>query len=257
MTAQAFDTTAAEFDRHRALPHGVAEEIRAAVLRAAGTTHPLVLDLGAGSGRFGWPFVTAGDRYLGVDVSYGMLHEFAQRVESPKLAQCDGESLPFRDESFDVVMLMHVVGGARGWRRLLAEARRVMRENGVLMIGKSAAPDDGMDALLKARLKSILEELGVPADQKQGAKALAWLESVASEKQVVAAASWTSERSARGFLDRKATGAKFVELPVTVREEALRRLTRWATDTFGSLDSVRPERYTFELTIFRFALPSS
>jgi ubiquinone/menaquinone biosynthesis C-methylase UbiE len=253
MTAQAFDTTAADFDRHRALPDGVAEEVRSTVLEAAAVARPFLLDLGAGSGRFGWPFVAAGDRYLGVDVSYGMLHEFAQRAEAPRLAQCDGESLPFRDGSFDVVMLMHVVGGARGWRRLLADARRVVRENGCLMIGKSAGPEDGIDAKLKARLVQILEELGVPAEEKQGGKALAWLESAASQKQVVAAASWTADRSPRRFLDRKATGAKFVELPPSVRQEALRRLTAWATETFGSLDAVHPERYTFELTIFKFA----
>lgn len=253
MRASAFDASAPEFDRHRALPEGVPEQIRSAVLAAAGTSNPAVLDLGAGSGRIGRPFVAAGDRYVGVDLSFGMVHEFMRRTDKARIAQCDGESLPFRDGTFDVVMLVSVVGGARGWRRIAAEARRVLCRNGSLVIGKTVSPEDGVDARLKARLAAIVEELGVPAEEKQGGKALSWLESVADEKTVTVAASWTAERSPRGFLDRKPTGAKFSELPPDVRDEALRRLTDWATATYGSLESVRPEAYTFELTTFRFS----
>jgi ubiquinone/menaquinone biosynthesis C-methylase UbiE len=258
MPASAFDTAAPEFDRHRALPDGVPEQIRSAVLAASATSsNPAVLDLGAGSGRIGRPFVAAGDRYVGVDLSFGMLHEFMHRTDAggrtARMAQCDGESLPFRDGTFDVVLLVSVVGGARGWRRIAAEARRVLRTNGALVIGKTVAPPDGIDAQLKERLAAILEELGFPAEEKQTGKALSWLESVAAEKQVKVAASWTSGRSPRGFLDRKPTGAKFSELPVDVRDEALRRLTGWATSAFGSLEAVSPEAYAFELTIFRFS----
>ncbi|HEX3582713.1 MAG TPA: class I SAM-dependent methyltransferase [Thermoanaerobaculia bacterium] len=244
MPRSAFDTTAPQYDRYRALPEGVPEQIRSAVLGLA-ASKPSVLDLGAGTGRIGKPFVAAGDDYTGVDQSYGMLHEF----RAPRLAQCDGESLPFRDGSFDVVMLISVVGAARGWRRVLAEARRVVR--GAIVIGKTVGPADGVDARMKQRLAAILEELGVPPEEKRGDKALAWLESTSTEKRVVTAASWTSERSPRGFLDRKPTGAKFSELSADIQKEALRRLTGWASETYGSLEAVRPEAYSFELTVFK------
>ena len=71
---------APSFDRHRAVPDEVAATIRAAILAALGGDGRLrVLDLGAGSGRFGWPFVKAGDEYLGLDLSGGMLRVFAGR----------------------------------------------------------------------------------------------------------------------------------------------------------------------------------
>src|SRR5437899_982035 len=64
--ASAYDAAAPTFDRHRALPDGAAPAIRAAVLAAAGhSSRPRLLDLGAGSGRIGWPFVAAGDDYVG------------------------------------------------------------------------------------------------------------------------------------------------------------------------------------------------
>lgn len=119
------------------------------------------------------------------------------------------------------------------------------------MIGKTVGPSDGVDARMKERLDAILLDLGVPAEEKKAGKALAWLESVAEETRVETAASWTSERSPRGFLDRKPTGAKFSVLPADIREEALRRLSDWAKSAFGSLDAVHSEPYKFELTIFK------
>jgi predicted TPR repeat methyltransferase len=51
--------------------------VRAAVLAALATPAPRLLELGAGTGRFGRPFVAAGDAYVGIDLSFGMLQEFA------------------------------------------------------------------------------------------------------------------------------------------------------------------------------------
>src|SRR5215213_6981960 len=97
----AFDVVAPRFDSFRALPAGVAEAIRAAILKLVGPS-PRLLDLGAGSGRIGATFVAAGDDYVGIDLSSGMLREFAARtaghgVISPRLVQADGRQLPFRD----------------------------------------------------------------------------------------------------------------------------------------------------------------
>ena len=67
----AFDSVAATFERDRALPEGVPGAIRAAVLEAGDAASPRLLDLGAGTGRIGWPFVEAGDDYVGIDLSLG------------------------------------------------------------------------------------------------------------------------------------------------------------------------------------------
>ena len=94
----AFDAVAAGFDRHRALPESAARSVRKAVLMAIGAARPRLLDLGAGSGRTGWPFVAAGDDYVGVDLSAGMLRVFANRAAGgrrARLVQADGCGLPF------------------------------------------------------------------------------------------------------------------------------------------------------------------
>src|ERR1700742_4728655 len=100
----AYDAAAPTFERHRALPDGVPEAIRAAVIKALDASPPRLLDLGAGTGRIGIPFIAAGDDYVGVDLSFGMLSEFKRRAadstRAPRLVQADGERLPFADASF-------------------------------------------------------------------------------------------------------------------------------------------------------------
>jgi ubiquinone/menaquinone biosynthesis C-methylase UbiE len=249
-----YDAAAPTFERHRALPDGVPEAIRAAVLGAVEAASPRLLDLGAGTGRIGIPFVAAGDDYVGVDLSFGMLQAFAQRGgRAPRLVQADGEHLPFRDATFDAIMLIQVFGGMRGWRRLLAEVRRVLRRAGVLVLGRTLAPPDGLDARMKAQLALLLDEIGAPADRTNTRQdAQGWLEQQARGSRLVAA-TWTASRTPRGFIERHGTGARFSALPAPVKEQAMRRLAAWAATAFGSLDAASVEPHEFELQLFRFS----
>ena len=254
-----FDAVAPSFDRHRALPDGVVEAIRAAILASIdASSESRFLDLGAGTGRIGWPFVAAGDDYVGLDLSLGMLNAFSGRARqdagrAPRLVQADGKDLPFRDATFDAVMLIQVFGGLRGWRRLLAEARRVLRSAGALVIGRSVAPVDGVDARMKQRLAAFLDEMGVQPYQMNARDDVQyWLDQAATGGTRVVAATWSAERTPRGFLDRHQTGARFSVLPEPIKEEALHKLRAWAATAFGSLDAVSSERHALELRVFRF-----
>jgi SAM-dependent methyltransferase len=248
----AYDTAAPTFERHRGLPAGVPEAIRAAILDAIGTPSPRLLDLGAGTGRIGRPFVEAGDDYVGADLSFGMLRAFRQRCRA-RLLQADGERLPFADGIFDAVLLVQVFGGMRGWRRLLLEARRVLRGTGTLVVGRTVLPLDGVDARMKERVATILDEMGVQRDVANPRDdALRLLGKTARGVEVHAAA-WNAARTPRGFIERHRTGARFSALPEPVRDEALRRLGTWAAAAFGSLDAVSDERHAFDLQVFKFS----
>lgn len=249
-----FDAAAPSFDRYRGLPDGVPEQIRRATLAALGAS-PRLLDLGAGTGRIGWPFVAAGDDYVGVDLSLGMLLQFWRRAggHQPRLAQADGERLPFRNASFDAVMMVQIFGGLRGWRSVIDEARRVLRPSGALMLGRSVAPADGLDALMKGQLAADFGEMRTEAKPANFRKDVQeCLEAAAANHTRVIAASWNAERTPRAFIERQRTGARFSALPPAIRDEALRRLGAWAKTRFGSLDTVTSERHEFELRIFRF-----
>jgi SAM-dependent methyltransferase len=230
---------------------------RAAILDALGaTSRPQLLDLGAGTGRIGSRFVAAGDDYIGVDFSLGMLREFARRAgkHAPWLVQADGQQLPFPDAAFDAVMLIQVFGGMRGWPRLIAEARRVLRPAGALVTGRSVAPESGIDAQMKQQLALLLGEMGVAPDATNAREDVQRrLKHTAQNSTRVIAASWVAERTPGGFLDRHRSGARFSMLPAEVRDDALRELSAWAQARFGSLNAVSCELHIFELRIYKFS----
>ena len=59
------------------------------------------------------------------------------------------------------MLLIQVFGGLSGWRQFIAEARRVLRPGGALILGRTIMPADGIDTRMKQRLAAILRELGV------------------------------------------------------------------------------------------------
>jgi SAM-dependent methyltransferase len=250
--ASPYDAGAPSFDRLRALPAGVPEKIRAAVLGALDAPAPRLLDVGAGTGRIGAPFVAAGDDYVGVDLSLGMLREFARRGGAARLAQSDAERLPFADATFDAALMVNVFGGMRGWRRVVAEARRVLRQRGALMIGRAVAPDDGLDARMKQRLAELLAERGVAIDRPNARADVERALAGAAARRLVTVASWRAERTPRRFIERHRTGARFAALPEPVRHEALAALADWAAAAFAGLDAPIRETHAFELQIFTF-----
>jgi SAM-dependent methyltransferase len=250
-----YDAMASDFDRRRSLPEGVTGAIRDTILQAGLPSMPRILDLGAGAGRIGRTFVRAGDDYYGVDLSFGMLRAFADTspVQPPPLVQADGARLPFQDATFDAVLLVQVLSGAKGWRRLFVDVMRVLRPAGALIVGRVVAPDDGVDARMKARLAAILQEMDIhPYRDKPRDEALAWLLQRMPYSTTLTVAAWTEARRPDAFLERHAGGARFAVLAEPVKRDALHRLAAWAVETFGSLDAACMEDRRFDLTIYRF-----
>jgi ubiquinone/menaquinone biosynthesis C-methylase UbiE len=253
----AFDSTAATFDRYRALPTHALAAIRKAIWESTGKPgSSLVLEVGAGTGRIGKTFVDAGDSYVGVDISQPMLLEFHARNGDACLIQADGGRLPFRDTSFQVVLLMHVLSGVENWRKLLGETVRVITPGGFVVVGHTTGSMAGIDARMKRQLNQILGRIAASwADgKKPREEPLEWLDTGASRRVQLTAATWTAQRTPREFLERHRGGARFSALPEDIREDALKGLSAWAEKTFGSLDKVFDEEFSFVLHVFRIGI---
>lgn len=212
--------------------------------------------MGAGTGRIGDAFVAAGDSYIAVEPSKRMLSQFAAKVAAhggpvPMLVQADGQSLPFLDGSFDAVLLVQVVSGSRGWRRLLTEARRVLHPGGAIVLGQKIGPPEGLEARMRAQLSLILAAAGVDSRRPGAGRddARGWLAQTSQRIVEVIATRWEVTQSPRDFLDRHATGARFAALPRPIREEALARLAAWAIASFGALDAAVTELHTFIIDV--------
>ena len=98
----------------------------------------LILDYGCGYGRVLDQLSGAGyQATVGTDFSEAMLIRCRSRCPRSMLVLNDGQSLPFREQSFDAVLLFTVltcVPGDDDQRILLAEVQRVLRPAGILYI---------------------------------------------------------------------------------------------------------------------------
>jgi len=71
---------------------------------------------------------------FGADIALDLLDYARDRVDGIHIVQTDGEQLPFLGESFDVVFALQVVEHFHYPQRFLGEARRVLRQGGLLLL---------------------------------------------------------------------------------------------------------------------------
>jgi SAM-dependent methyltransferase len=91
----------------------------------------VVGDIGCGDGRYIDALRGAGAQVLGVDLSIGML---AGVQTPPTLIAADAQSLPLTTASLDAVMMMHMLYHVPDPPIAVAEASRVLRPGGQLLV---------------------------------------------------------------------------------------------------------------------------
>lgn len=91
----------------------------------------VVGDVGCGDGRYIDALRGAGAQVFGVDLSVGML---TGMQSPPTLIAADAQSLPLTDASLDVVMMMHMLYHVPDPATAVAEASRVLRPDGKLLV---------------------------------------------------------------------------------------------------------------------------
>jgi SAM-dependent methyltransferase len=95
------------------------------------------LDVGCGTGALAARLSAAGYEMTGVDPSGGMLDVLRSRAPEVRAVKGSGRSLPFPDDSFDLVLsvaVMHHVAAAEDVRRTLAEMVRVASPSGRILV---------------------------------------------------------------------------------------------------------------------------
>lgn len=118
--------------------------------RVNAETRGRVLEVGVGNGAHLWRYQC--DSVTGIDVSSGMLREAAQLAVAAKVSLhlMDGEQLTFADESFDSVVMCHVLAVTANPSRMLEEAFRVLVPGGRLYVLNHETPMGGLRSLDRA-----------------------------------------------------------------------------------------------------------
>lgn len=102
----------------------------------------LLLDAGCGSGMFLTMAAVSGAHVHGIDAAPGLLEIAKERLPGVTLLREDLESLPFIDGTFDVVTGFNSFQYAGSFQSALAEARRVVKSHGKVVIGLWAQQKD-------------------------------------------------------------------------------------------------------------------
>ncbi|HUZ62162.1 MAG TPA: metalloregulator ArsR/SmtB family transcription factor [Acetobacteraceae bacterium] len=148
IATETFRKQGADWDEMRALdlPAAEVERILAEVLR--GPNLGRLIDIGTGTGRvleLLAPRISAG---LGIDASPAMLSLARARLSRPEFAHCavrraDMYRLPLADGSFDAAVLQMVLHHAEAPEAVIAEAARVLKPHGRLVIVELEAHAQG------------------------------------------------------------------------------------------------------------------
>jgi len=141
-----FAENAAEWDSIRALH--VADDAVEKAMREAVGVRPFdsLLDLGTGTGRLLELFSPLYARAVGIDASADMLAVARANLDRAGIANAqvrlgDIHNLPFQRDSFDVVTIHQVLHYLDDPERAIAEAARVLRPGGRLLVVDFAPHD--------------------------------------------------------------------------------------------------------------------
>ena len=105
-----------------------------------------VLQLGCGAGgeTEGWARRFPSWRITATDYDPDMVTRAAQRLafhgERVRVERADATGLPYPDETFDLAVAVHVWHHVGDWRTATAEAHRVLRPDGALLLADFIVP---------------------------------------------------------------------------------------------------------------------
>ena len=92
-----------------------------------------LLEIGVGDGSHFHLYET--HDIIGIDTSVNMLERARGKIKgSMELYQMSGEDLRFESNTFDYIVLCHVISVVDNPERLLAECNRVLKQNGQIII---------------------------------------------------------------------------------------------------------------------------
>jgi SAM-dependent methyltransferase len=128
-----------EFTGERVIPGQVnddlwAEHVARYALAARFAQGRRVLDLGCGTGYGTADLARVASAAVGVDLAPEAIGYALRHFPPARFLQCSATAVPFPPASFDLVTAFEVIEHLRDWRALLAEARRVLKPNGLLIV---------------------------------------------------------------------------------------------------------------------------
>ena len=158
-----WDRTAKSYDHFMKKDHKAYKQMYSLIYPVV--RHKQVLELATGTGLIAQHIVRSADHIEATDASQEMIEQAKQGVKSTKLyfSVQDMFHLPYADQSFDVVIVSNALHIVPEPERALAEIRRVLKDDGVLVAPTFTHADNAFFGKVKA---FFMKRAGFPLHSK-------------------------------------------------------------------------------------------
>ena len=141
-----------------------------------------IVDVGAGTGRFSIPLQKAGGVVTACDVSPEILKVLARKNRHIEIVVGEAESLPFPDNSFDIVTAAFLIVHLKNPTRFFDEVYRVLKDGGLFLVTNVNQKDPPVvetkegSIIIESfyhrpeEIREILEELAFSIEQEKNIK---------------------------------------------------------------------------------------
>jgi len=255
-----FDRIAGRYDFTRVLPEQQQQMIARGIMAAVGgTMGTRFVEPGVGTGRIAIPLLREGARYVGTDISPGMLGAFRSKLRAEpwllgqvELFEGDAETLPLPPASVDVALTAHLLHLVPDWRRALDEIRRVVRPGGYYV---QCSDDAGaIHVAFRNEWNRLSEQRGVQAKPPVApgpSQILAHFGLPATAMTSKTLARWPSPTKVSDALQRY--GEREVSHLWAMAETdytlLMAELEAWSIASYGSLDVIGDAEAAFHITV--------
>lgn len=123
-----------------------------------------VLDIGCQRGGYSINLKNIGCDVTAIDISMGYVKQAKEKVDDVMFAQSDAEHLPFKENTFDTIILSEVLEHVTDENKVIKEARRVLKNEGKVFVTVPAYEDDTEEHvrfLNKKSLASLFKEFKI------------------------------------------------------------------------------------------------
>ncbi|MEX0801228.1 MAG: class I SAM-dependent methyltransferase [Dehalococcoidia bacterium] len=254
-----FDRAADFYDETRALPPDVSERLTRAILketRRAGAER--LLEVGIGTGRIARPLLERGLPVTGVDISLRMMERLRQQLgpgAHPDLLLGDATRLPLAGGSFRAALFVHVLHLVPGWEAALAETRRVLAPDGVMLLYYERYESETLwGRRSEEKWEELLRERGFVRRRRPSREEIAAaIERLGGSSRVVTFAEDVDRNTPATILDltRRRIHSWTWEIPEELFFQCLPEYESWLRREFD-MDRELGDRAVYELEVWGF-----
>lgn len=253
-----FDPQSAAFERRAGLPAKFCPGIAHAVVKLGeAKVGELVVEVGAGTGQIGQWF-DARVRYVGIDLSAGMLREFRAHLNDQRsnkaIVQADANARwPLADKAARVIFssrAIHLLDREHVARELFRVAAPL---GATFIIGRVERERDSTRARMSREMNARLRQRGFEGKGGEHSSRRifeACTRSGAEIREPVTVSRWKVSASARQSIAswRSLSSLGGLPVPAPVRHQILTELEAWAEKEFGGLDTEFESEETYVLS---------